>query len=139
MTFHWVMVTGVNVNAQFPGHWSLMCRHLGMLIYSFTCKWEPSVLLAVLFVGIIHCIISAIVDLEVKCQPMAGIICWPKNLSHFLVWGFLIGKGAISPFIIHRYSIFVMIPLFKMRQNMNLNQIHSSSFQTKLESWFHTS
>lgn len=49
-------------------------------------------LLAVLFVGIICCIISAIVDLEVKCQPLAGIICWPKILSHFLVWGFLIGK-----------------------------------------------
>ena len=76
-------------------------------------------LLAVLFVGIICCVISAVVDLEVKCQPMAEIICWPKNLSHFLVWGFLIGKGRISPFIIHGYSIFVMIPLVKMRQNMN--------------------
>lgn len=76
-------------------------------------------LLAAICVGIICCIISVTVDLEVKCQSLAGITCLPKNLSHFQVWGVLIGKGRISSFIIHRRSTFVMIPLLKMRQNRN--------------------
>lgn len=48
------------------GH--LKCGHLGTLIYSLACENLPCA-------GIICCIISAMVDVEVKCLSLPGIIC----------------------------------------------------------------